>query len=155
MTTQEPQAAVVNDETAYCDNANMFFIRIENITDDRLYALAAIINSTPFAFFAKSIANPQQNGYYKFNKQFLDPIPFPVKAYQAMTSEIVALANVAKKIESIHTRMSITPSRASRYAPAVKVLWNELDSICCRLYQFSKEEKDIVMAHQRKDRDYA
>ena len=74
MTTQEPQAAVINNETAYCDNANMFFISIEDITDDRLYALAGIINSTPFAFFAKLIANPQQNGYYKFNKQFLDQI---------------------------------------------------------------------------------
>ena len=56
----------------------MFFIQVDDITDNKLYALAGIINSTPFAYFAKSIANPQQNGYYKFNKQFLDPVQLPV-----------------------------------------------------------------------------
>lgn len=76
MTTQNPQAAVVMQEDAYCDNANMFFVQIPEVTDDKLYAMAAIINSTPFAYFAKSIANPQQGGFYKFNKQFLDPVPF-------------------------------------------------------------------------------
>ncbi|MCM1142755.1 MAG: BREX-1 system adenine-specific DNA-methyltransferase PglX, partial [Muribaculum sp.] len=102
MTTQEPQAAVVNNENAYCDNANMFFIQIDDITDERLYAMAGIINSTPFAYFAKSIANPQQNGYYKFNKQFLDPVPFPVQSYREMTTDMIQLANVAKQIEQLH-----------------------------------------------------
>ena len=155
MTTQEPQAAVMNNETAYCDNANMFFINIEEITDDRLYALAGLINSTPFAFFAKSIANPQQNGYYKFNKQFLDPVPFPTQAYKEMSTDMMQLANVAKQIEQLHTRMIATPSRTSRYKPAVKTLWDELDSICCRLYQFTEDEINMVMSSPRKDRNYA
>ncbi|MDE6796123.1 MAG: N-6 DNA methylase, partial [Muribaculaceae bacterium] len=147
MTTQEPQAAVVNNEKAYCDNANMFFVQIENITNERLYALAGIINSTPFAYFAKSIANPQQNGYYKFNKQFLDPVPFPVQSYQEMSPDMVHLANVARQIEQLHTRMSASSSRASRYVQAIRRLRNELDAICCRLYQLSEEEKNIVMSH--------
>lgn len=155
MTTQEPQAALVNDANAYCDNANMFFIQIDNITDDKLYALAGIINSTPFAYFAKSIANPQQNGYYKFNKQFLDPVPFPVESYKEMSEDMIHLANVARQIEEIHTRMSMSPSRSSRYVPAVNALWNELDSICCKLYQLSAEEKKSVMNQPRKDRNYA
>lgn len=155
MTTQEPQAAVVNNEKAYCDNANMFFVQIEDITDDRLYALAGIINSTPFAYFAKSIANPQQNGYYKFNKQFLDPVPFPVQAYREMSPDMVQLANVARQIEQLHARMSASPSRASRYVPAVRTLWDELDAICCRLYQFKEEERNTVMSHIRNDRNYA
>lgn len=155
MTTQEPQAAVVNNETAYCDNANMFFIQIDDITDNRLYALAGIINSTPFAYFAKSIANPQQNGYYKFNKQFLDPVPFPSLAYQEMSYEMNQLADVARRIEQTHTRMKAVPSRASRYVPALKALWAELDSICCRLYQFTDEERDKVMSNPRNDRNYA
>ena len=37
-----------------------------------------IINSTPFSVFAKAKANPQQNGYNKFNKQFLIDVPFPM-----------------------------------------------------------------------------
>lgn len=155
MTTQEPQAAVVNNENTYCDNANMFFIQIEDITDERLYALAGIINSTPFAYFAKSIANPQQNGYYKFNKQFLDPVPFPVQAYQEMSSDMILLAKVARQIEQIHVRMSNSSSRASRYVQAIKKLWDELDAICCRLYHLSEEEKNIVMSHPRKDRNNA
>lgn len=155
MTTQEPQAAVVNNENAYCDNANMFFIQIEDITYERLYALAGIINSTPFAYFAKSIANPQQNGYYKFNKQFLDPVPFPVQSYQEMSSDMIQLAKVARQIEQMHVRMSASSSRASRYVQAIKKLWDELDAICCRLYHLSEEEKNIVMSHPRKDRNYA
>ncbi|MBD5271769.1 MAG: N-6 DNA methylase [Bacteroides sp.] len=155
MTTQEPQAAVLNNETAYCDNANMFFVQTDDITDDRLYALAGIINSTPFAYFAKSIANPQQNEYYKFNKQFLDPVPFPVKSYKEMSPDMVQLANVARQIERLHTKMGRSASRASRYVPAIKALWNELDVICCRLYQLSEEEKNIIMSHPRKDRNYA
>lgn len=155
MTTQDPQAAVISNETAYCDNANMFFINIEDITDDRLYALAGIINSTPFAFFAKLIANPQQNGYYKFNKQFLDPVPFPTLSYNEMSTDMVQLANVARQIEQLHTRMNATTSRASRYAPAIKALWNDLDTICCRLYQFTADEKITIMSNQRNDRNYA
>ena len=113
MTTQEPEAAVVKDENIYCDNANMFFVQIDDITDDRLYALAGIINSTPFAFFAKTIANPQQNGYFKFNKQFLDPVPFPVASYKEMSEKMLAVADIAKKIEQLHLRMSASTSRAS------------------------------------------
>lgn len=155
MTTQEPQAAVINNETAYCDNANMFFINIEEITDYRLYALAGLINSTPFAFFAKSFANPQQNGYYKFNKQFLDPVPFPTQAYKEMSIDMIQLASIAMQIEQLHTRMIATPSRASRYKPAVKALWDKLDSICCRLYQFTEDEINMVMSSPRNDRNYA
>ena len=155
MTTQEPQAAVIKDEDTYCDNANMFFVQIENITEERLYALAGVINSTPFAFFAKSIANPQQNGYYKFNKQFLDPVPFPVQAYDEMSEDMVQLAHIAHQIEQLHTRMASSPSRASRYVAAVKSLWRDLDSICCKLYNITDEERIIVMSQSRKDRNYA
>ena len=77
MTAQYPQASVVLDKHIYCDNANMFFIQLQNIDETHLYAMAAIINSTIFNTFARSIANPQQGGYYKFNKQFLDPVPVP------------------------------------------------------------------------------
>lgn len=133
----------------------MFFVQIEDITNERLYALAGIINSTPFAYFAKSIANPQQNGYYKFNKQFLDPVPFPVQSYQEMSPDMVQLANVARQIEQLHTRMSASSSRASRYVQAIRRLWNELDTICCRLYKLSEEEKNTVMSHPRNDRNYA
>ena len=80
MTAQYPQASVVMEKHVYCDNANMFFIQIDKPDEKHLYAIAAIINSTIFNTFARSIANPQQGGYYKFNKQFLDPVPFPKDA---------------------------------------------------------------------------
>lgn len=155
MTTQEPEAAVVKDENIYCDNANMFFVQIDDITDDRLYALAGIINSTPFAFFAKTIANPQQNGYFKFNKQFLDPVPFPVASYKEMSEKMLAVADIAKKIEQLHLRMSASTSRASRYVAAVKALWDELDKVCCELYNLTDKEREIVLSNPRKDRIYA
>ena len=81
MTAQYPQASVILDRNIYCDNANMFFVQLNNIDETHLYALAAIINSTIFNTFARSIANPQQGGYYKFNKQFLDPVPVPKREF--------------------------------------------------------------------------
>ena len=76
-------------------------------------------------------------------------------AYQEMSTEMKELANIARQIERLHSRMIVASSRAYRYVSAVKALWNELDEICCRLYQFTDAEKALVMPNQRKDRNYA
>lgn len=154
MTTQNPQASVVMSDSVYCDNANMSFVQIPDMTDDKLYAMAAIINSTPFAYFAKSIANPQQGGFYKFNKQFLDPVPFPCEEFVAFSENMQRLAVKARQIEETNIAITTNTSHASRLHLLLSSLWNDVDNLCCELYGFSDEERNDVMLNARTDHRY-
>lgn len=155
MTAQYPQASVVLDEHVYCDNANMFFIQVEQKDEKHLYALAAIINSTIFNTFARSIANPQQGGYYKFNKQFLDPVPFPRDAFNKGGRNITQLAKVAKQIEQTNELIRGSAGfRDSGLRLSLASLWRQLDSLCDKLYCL-KDVKDRALLYSttRKDRN--
>ncbi|MGN0237907.1 MAG: Eco57I restriction-modification methylase domain-containing protein [Lepagella sp.] len=154
MTAQYTQAAVVMDKHVYCDNANMFFIQIDKPDEKHLYALAAIINSTIFNTLARSIANPQQGGYYKFNKQFLDPVPFPKDAFIKCGRNIANLANIAKKIEKINDQISNSVgSQTSGLVLSLNTLWRQLDLMCDKLYGIKKaEDKALLYSTIRKDR---
>lgn len=154
MTAQNPQAAVVMQKDAYCDNANMFFVQIPKVTDDKLYALAAVINSTPFAYFAKLIANPQQGEFYKFNKQFLEPVPFPCIEFIEFSEQMQQLAGMARHIEETNTAITTSTSSASRLYPLLNNLWIEVDRLCCELYGLSNSEKEIIMSNPRIDHYY-
>lgn len=153
MTAQYPQASVVLDKHIYCDNANMFFIQLRNIDETHLYALAAIINSTIFNTFARSIANPQQGGYYKFNKQFLDPVPVPRDALLGNSRRISRLANVARHIEQTNEQIrNAVGGQTSGLLSALRALWSELDQICDSLYGLSRTDKALIYQTTRTDR---
>ena len=153
MTAQYPQASVVLDRHIYCDNANMFFIQLRNIDETHLYAIAAIINSTIFNTFARSIANPQQGGYYKFNKQFLDPVPVPRDALLGNDRRISRLANVARRIEQTNEQLrNAVGGQTSGLLSALRTLWSELDQICDRLYGLSRADKALIYQTTRIDR---
>lgn len=155
MTAQYPQASVVLDKHVYCDNANMFFIQIPNIDETRLYALAGIINSTIFNTFARSIANPQSGGYYKFNKQFLDPVPVPKQAFLDSNKDIKKLAGIAKRIEETNEVIRNSAwGHTSGLMLSLKGLWNQLDELCLKLYGIKNiDEKALLNSIVRKDRN--
>lgn len=135
MTSQFPEACVLFDGKTYCDNANMYFVTVPNNSSAiKLYALAAIFNSSWFATLARSIANPQQNGYFKFNKQFLDPLPFPCVSLENEDQHIKDLAATAQKIERINQRIAKSPTTKGNYTQALSALWLELDEIVEELY---------------------
>ena len=154
MTAQNPQAAVVMQEDAYCDNANMFFIQIPEVTEDKLYAMAAVINSTPFAYFAKSIANPQQGGFYKFNKQFLDPVPFPCNEFSMFSEVMQRLAAIARRIEETNMVIAANISSAPRFYTLLNRLWEEVDQLCYEIYGLTEAEKETIMLNPRIDHHY-
>lgn len=155
MTAQYPQASVILDKHIYCDNANMFFIQIEDPSETRLYALAAIINSTIFNTLARSLANPQRGGYYKFNKQFLDPVPVPSKALEKCGRNVVKLALIAKRIEQTNEQLKKSAGmQTSGLELSLKELWRQLDDMCLKLYGIkSKEDKALLYSVTRKDRN--
>jgi hypothetical protein len=117
-------------------------MQLPEITNENLYALSAIINSTLFSVFARSIANPQSNGYYKFNKQFLDPIPFPSKNFLSNTNGLVhQLAALAQVIASQQQRyISSSPAQKSTLSGALQRNWKTLDRLVYRLYDLTDTE---------------
>ncbi len=155
MTAQYPQASVVLDKHVYCDNANMFFVQIPNIDETHLYALAGIINSTIFNTFARSIANPQRGGYYKFNKQFLDPVPVPKQAFWECNKEIKKLAEIAKRIEETNEEIRNSAwGQTSGLVLSLKGLWCQLDNLCMKLYGIKNiDEKALLNSIVRNDRN--
>lgn len=154
MTAQYPQAAVITDGHVYCDNANMFFVQIPDMTEEKLYALSAIINSTIFCAFARSIANPQQGDYYKFNKQFLNPVPVPKDAFVKCNPQIKKLSKIAKRIEEINEQIRTSiGGQTTGLENSLKSLWSELDHICDKLYGLTIEEKGIIYSTHRFDRN--
>ena len=154
MTAQYPQAAVVMDKHVYCDNANMFFVQVQDATETKLYALAAIISSTAFCTLARSIANPQQGGYYKFNKQFLDPVPVPVEAFKKCNTSIRKLASVAKQIEATNEQIKLSVGgQTSGLVNSLKTQWDELDLICDKLYGLTIKDKGVIYSSHRFDRN--
>ncbi len=154
MTAQYPQASVVLDEHVYCDNANMFFIQLNEANETNLYALAAIINSTTFNTLARSKANPQRGGYYKFNKQFLDPIPVPKEELLHGSRRVVRLANIAKSIERTNEQLrNAVSGQTSGLENALRSLWTELDLLCDRLYGLTRRDKALVYQTPRNDRN--
>lgn len=154
MTAQYPQAAVITDGHVYCDNANMFFVQVPDLTEEKLYALSAIINSTIFCAFARSIANPQQGGYYKFNKQFLNPVPVPKEAFIECKPQIKKLAKIAKRIEETNEQIRTSiGGQTTGLENSLKSLWSELDQICDKLYGLTIEDKGIIYSTHRFDRN--
>lgn len=153
MTSKEPVATCLKDNKVYCDNANMFYLRFDNEATDRMYAVAAIINSTPFATMAKMFANPQQNGYFKFSKQFLTPVPFPCQAFRDNSPEIKELADLGRSISEIKDRISSTNAGANnRFSSLLRHKYSRIDEICRTMYGVKDDEYRLLMSNKREDR---
>lgn len=141
MTALDTFAMVTKSEENYCDNANVNFISMEDRSDLSLYAMAGIVNSTIFSVLARSIANPQTNGYFKFNKQFLEPIPFPVENFSSNELLKEAIAKISQAIEQAQTRyMNGTPNQKRAISRVLLRHWNSLDQKVYELYGLKEEE---------------
>ena len=134
----------------YCDNANMFFIDIPEKNEINLFAIASIINSTLFSICARSIANPQQNGYFKFNKQFIEPIPFPKENYENNVALVEEISGIGRNIEQVQNQyLTATPRQKNIHRNSLNNLWNSLDEKVYELYQLSDEEKNFFRGRGR------
>ena len=150
MTANDSFASITQNPLNYCDNANMFFIEIPDNTETNLYAIAGIINSIIFSVFARSIANPQQNGYFKFNKQFLEPIPFPKDNFINNTNLVNDIAIISENIDQRQTQYKSAPPRQKNIIKVnLKSLWNNLDDKVFELYQLNQMQIEFFNSHGR------
>lgn len=141
MTALDTFATVVFSDITYCDNANVFFIEVPHKDEITLYALSAIINSTIYSVLTRSIANPQSNGYFKFNKQFLEPVPFPCTAFSENGVLREQLANAAKDIKNLQLKFKTSSLRQKRtYERMLLTKWKLVDDICYQLYNLTEDE---------------
>lgn len=141
MTALDTFAMVTKSQENYCDNANVNFISIEDRSDLNLYAISGIVNSTIFSVLARSIANPQTNGYFKFNKQFLEPIPFPVAAFTSNNNLKGEISQISQRIEELQGRyINSAPNQKRALGRALQLQWNRLDQKVYELYNLSEEE---------------
>jgi len=144
MTANDTYATVSQNPLNYCDNANMFFIDIPIKSARNLFAIASIINSTLFSVIARSIANPQQNGYFKFNKQFIEPIPFPRERFEINLELVESIAAFGTSISQLQKQyMNASPRQKNIHRNSLAILWENLDEEVYNLYQLSDADKDF------------
>lgn len=126
----------------YMDNSNVWFINIDSDEEIELQAIAMIINSTVFSVFAKSGANPQSGGYYKFNKQFLTPVPFPNAKLNKENASTQRLSKLHNEIVNIMEQYDATNEQNKiHYESILESKWKEVDEVCETMYEL--EEDDI------------
>lgn len=141
MTANDTFATITQNPLNYCDNANMFFIDVPDKSENVLYAVSSIINSTLFSVLARSIALSQQNGYFKFNKQFIEPIPFPKNNFNTnrkLVNEISALAINIKEAQEQYRNSS--PRQKNALKTMLNTYWTNLDDKVYRLYDLTDEQ---------------
>lgn len=147
MTARDTIATFVPSKGLYMDNANVWFVAIEGANANTMKAITCVINSTVFSVLGKSSANPQSGGYYKFNKQFLSPIPFPSQRIIEGTESVSNLAQLYDDIFALQNRyLSSNPIQKEVIANSLKSKWNELDGICYALYDLSDDQINKVLA---------
>lgn len=148
MTANDTYASVTQNPLNYCDNANMFFVDIPEKTEVNLYAVAGIINSTIFSVIARSIALSQQNGYFKFNKQFIEPIPFPKENFNNNPVLVAEISELSKAIDRTQNQYGIsTPRQKTILRNSLDAHWRNLDSKVYELYDLTAEQ--ILFFNQR------
>lgn len=144
MTALDPFASVSLSDKYYCDNANVFFLDVPQKDEHTLYAVSAIINSTLFSVLARSIANPQQSGYFKFNKQFLEPVPFPLVEFTSNIDVVERLSKTSISIEQLQKiYKTASPAQKKVYEISLRNKWEELDNDVYNLYKLSDIEREF------------
>ena len=152
MTARDTIATYVSDKGLYMDNANVWFITVSGADDALMKALTCLMNSTVFSVLAKSGANPQLNGYYKLNKQFLRPIPVPAKKIQD-AENIKKLSACYDEIAEMQKKyLSAVGEKRKTLAAILEEKWDSLDDFCNALYELTEEDVSLVNAMGRTSR---
>lgn len=145
MTAKDTIGTYISSKGLYMDNANVWFITILNSNEYIMKAITCIINSSVFSVLAKAGANPQTNDYYKFNKQFLSPIPFPSEKITINSKYTYQLSNLYNDIYKLQIKyISSLNIHKKIIAQSLKQKWEILDDICLKIYELSVSEQQAI-----------
>ncbi len=141
MTANDTYATITKNPLNYCDNANMYFIDIPDKSDVNLYAVAGIINSTIFSVLARPVANPQSGGYFKFSKQFIEPLPFPKENFNSNTELVNEISEIAISIQEAQEQYrSSSPNQKTTLKTLLNSYWTNLDNKVYQLYDLTNDQ---------------
>lgn len=145
MTAKDTIATFMSNQGLYMDNSNVWFIYVDGASDSLMKAIACVVNSTIFSVLGKSGANPQAGDYYKFNKQFLAPIPFPSSKLKKNPAAIESLAQLYDDIAELQNQYIHSSSTVREMlVHSLNSKWCELDDICYGLYEVSDVEQKQI-----------
>lgn len=153
MTARDTIVSFIGNEGAFADNANMWQIVVEEESEEFMKALACIMNSTTFSAFAKIEANPQQNGNFKFNKQFIEPVLFPYNNLITSSNHLAELVRLHDDIKRLQLRYRVQrPGQRNITANLLQNNWSRVDEITDELYGLTDEDKALISQYGRIDR---
>lgn len=145
MTAKDTIASFIPDKGLYMDNSNVWFVYVEGASNSLMKAITCVINSTIFSVLGKSGANPQAGDYYKFNKQFLAPIPFPSSKLKEDSAIITVLSALHDDIAELQNQyISASSAVKEMLAHSLNRKWNDLDNLCYDLYEVSDVERKQI-----------
>lgn len=145
MTTKETYATFENSQGFYMDNSNVWFINHKDNDVIVMKALTMIINSTVFSVLTKCGANQAREGYYKFNKQFIEPVPIPNNKLNANDATVIRLSEMYDIILDIMVEYENASSvDAMIYKGVLEEKWNEVDNMCFDFYEMNENEVAII-----------
>ena len=145
MTTKETYATFENKQGLYMDNSNVWFINHRNNDVVIMKALTMIINSTIFSVFAKCGANQASNGYYKFNKQFIEPVPLPNDKLKHSNKMVKKLSSIYDEMKELLIEYNkATANDKLMYKGVMESKWQEVDKLCFDFYGITEAEKTQI-----------
>lgn len=145
MTAKDTIATYMPNCGLYMDNANVWFITVEGASDELMKAISCVINSTVFSVMAKAEANPQAGGYYKFNKQFLIPVPFPCEQIREGSDCVRHLSRLYDAIAELqNVFLTAIPEQKTAITYSLEERWNELDNVCEAAYGLTEPETAVI-----------
>lgn len=145
MTAKDTIATFMQNQGLYMDNSNVWFVYVDGAPASLMKAITCVVNSTIFSVLGKSGANPQAGGYYKFNKQFLAPIPFPSSNLRNNSPAINTLSSLYDDIVELQQQYTHSSHAVKEMlSHTLRARWNDLDEICYELYEVSETERKQI-----------
>ena len=150
MTANDVFASVTQSDFIYCDNSNVNFAVIPEKTEDNLYAVAGIFNSTIFSVLARATANKQRGGYYKLNKQFIEPVLFPATIFSKNKILVKKIASLGKAIEKLQAKYEYAiPKQQIQIKKVLIEKWKNLDLAVYKAYSLTEEQRQYFINEGR------
>ncbi len=138
----------------YQDNVRVNSLVIENASNELYWAITAVFNSSLFNCLAKVTTSALQEGHVQFNKQFVDPIPFPLEVIEENSDLRSRLSRLAKEIDTLTQQLVLRNSSAKLAAlkQSLSSKWEKLDALIeSVVYQLTNKEALIVKKYPRKE----
>ncbi|WP_394869696.1 Eco57I restriction-modification methylase domain-containing protein [Clostridioides difficile] len=135
----------------YPDNSNMWGMTFENEEDKFHLAMTSVMNSKLITIIARHYSNPQDNGYRKFNKQFILPIPMPYNKMKLNSTVVETLANIALNILNINESLESINFNSNngnfdRLENKRIKEFDKLNSNVYELFELNRNEIEVVEA---------